>query len=90
MAGLSNDILLATPLCVCVPYTYTYIHGLVNCTVYSYIGIYILIGYQLFDSLRLKPFQNCSKTDTRCDVKFLSVWKYLVEVFVSCYVSKKS
>ena len=51
--------------------------------------INILIGYQLVDSLSLKTSQNYYKADTRCDILLLSVRKYQVGGFVSCYVRKQ-
>ena len=78
---------------ICIRIPYTYVHGLVNCVDKAcciLISVHIPIAYLLVDSLSLKTSQNFYIADIRCDIKLLSVRKYRVGVFMSCYVSKKS
>ena len=73
--------------------TYTYVHGLVNCVDKAcciLVSVHMPTRYRLVDSLSLKTSQNFYKADTRCDTLLLSVRKYRVGGFMSCYVSKKS
>ena len=78
---------------VCIRIPYTYVHGFVNCVDKAcciLVSVHIPTEYGLVDSLSLKTSRNFYKAGTRCDILLLSVRKYPVGDFVSCYVSKKS